>query len=101
MEKYLKEAFKSLDEIDALNEEVFDISLGDDFDKAIEFEDEEPVDDREEEIIIDPLASEEEDLQDDYIGKVVLQCEICQSMIYKDPSEVVVDEELELANELI
>lgn len=98
MEKYLKEAFKSLDEIDTLNEEVFDISLGDDFDRAIEFEDEEPVDDREEEIIIDPLASEEEDLQDDYIGKVVLQCEICQSMIYKDPSEVVIDDELELAN---
>lgn len=98
MEKYLQEAFKAFDEIDTLNEDVFDISINDGLDKAKEFEDEPVWDDREEEIIIDPLAETEEDLKKDYIGKAILQCEICQSMVYKDPSEVVIDEESELAN---
>jgi len=98
MEKYLQEAFKAFDEIDTLNEDVFDISINDGLDKAKEFEDEPVWDDREEEIIIDPLAETEEDLQKDYIGKAILQCEICQSMVYKDPSEVIIDEESELAN---
>lgn len=95
MEKdYLKEAFKALEE---LNEDVFDISLSDEFEDAKEFI-EEPVDDREEEIIIDPLAETEEELEKDYIGKAILQCEICQSMIYKNPDEVIIDEESGLAN---
>ena len=98
MEKYLQEAFKAFDEIDTLNEDVFDISINDGLDKAKEFEEEPVWDDREEEIIIDPLAETEEDLQKDYVGKAILQCEICQSMVYKDPSEVVIDEESELAN---
>lgn len=95
MEKsYLTEAFKALEE---LNEDVFDISLSDGLEDAKDFM-EEPVDDREEEIIIDPLAETEEDLEKDYLGKAILQCEICQSMIYKNPDEVVIDEELGLAN---
>lgn len=95
MEKtYLTEAFKALEE---LNEEVFDISFDNGFEDAKEFM-EEPVDDREEEIIIDPLAETEEDLEKDYVGKAILQCEICKSMIYKNPDEVVIDEESELAN---
>ncbi len=95
MEKdYLKEAFKALEE---LNEDVFDISLSDGLEDAKDFM-EEPVDDREEEIIIDPLAETEEDLEKDYLGKAILQCEICQSMIYKNPDEVVIDEEVGLAN---
>ena len=95
MEKYLQEAFKAFEE---LNEDVFDISTVDGLEKAKEFEDEPVWDDREEEIIIDPLAETEEELQKDYIGKAILQCEICQSMIYKNPDEVVIDEETELAN---
>ena len=96
MEKYLQEAFKAFDE---LNEDVFDISTVDGLEKAKEFENEEPLwDDRDEEIIIDPLAETEEELEKDYIGKAILQCEICQSMIYKDPADVVIDEEAELAN---
>ena len=94
MENYLHEAFKAFNE---LNEEVFDVSTTVGFEDAKEF-DEMPVDDREEEIIIDPLAADEEELEKDYVGKAILQCEICQSMIYKDPSEVVIDEEAGLAN---
>ena len=91
---YFSEAFKALDE---LNEEVFDISINDGFEKAKDFV-EEPVDNREDEIIIDPLAETEEDLEKDYIGKVILQCPICQSMVYKAPDEVIIDEEQGLAN---
>ena len=95
MEKYLQEAFKAFDE---LNEDVFDISINDGLEKAKEFEDEPVWDDRENQIIIDPLAETEEELEKDYIGKAILQCEICQSMIYKNPDEVVIDEETGLAN---
>ena len=95
MEKYLQEAFKAFDE---LNEDVFDISINDGLEKAKEFEDEPVWDDRENQIIIDPLAETEEELEKDYIGKAILQCEICQSMIYKNPDEVIIDEEAGLAN---
>ena len=95
MEKYLQEAFKAFEE---LNEDVFDISINDGLEKAKEFEDEPVWDDRENQIIIDPLAKTEEELEKDYIGKAILQCEICQSMIYKNPDEVIIDEETELAN---
>lgn len=98
MEKYLQEAFKAFDEIDALNEDVFDISINDGLEKAKEFEDEPVWDDREEEIIIDPLAETKDELEKDYVGKAILQCEICKSMIYKNPDEVVIDEETGLAN---
>lgn len=91
---YLQEAFKAFD---ALNEEVFDISLADGLDKAKEFEDEIAIDDSAI-VVIDPEAEVEEDVEESYIGKAIMKCEICQSLIYKDPSEVVVDEELQLAN---
>ena len=89
---YLTEAFKAFDD---LTEDVFDISVNDGIEKAKEFI-EEPVDELE--IIYDPLATEEEEIKDSYLGKAILQCEICQSMLYKDPSEVVINEEMGLAN---
>ena len=94
MEKknYLTEAFQALKMLD-LNEEVFDID-DDGIAQANNFMDYED----EVEAIIDPLAETEEELQDSYIGKAILDCVICQSKIYKDPSEVVIDEEAALAN---
>lgn len=89
---YLTEAFKAFN---VLNEDVFDISVKDGFEDAKEFV-EEPVEEME--VIYDPLASDEEELEDTYVGKAILRCEICQSMLYKDPSEVVIDEESKLAN---
>lgn len=89
---YLAEAFKALN---ALNEDTF--SLTDDgINKLSEFEQN---DDLADEIsVIDPEAETEDDLQDSYVGKVILDCSVCHSKLYKDKSEVTVDDEQQLAN---
>lgn len=89
---YLQEAFKQLD---ILNEEDFNLSDKDSFNDLQEFDDDEQmvID------IIDDEASSEEELEDSYIGDVILDCEVCHSKIYKDASEVTVNEETNLANE--
>lgn len=91
---YLMEAFK---EFDALNEEVFDISIEDGFQKAKEFKDA-VVDDFEPIVVIDDTVENEEDVETSYVGKVILQCPTCLSMVYRDPEDVIIDEELEIAN---
>lgn len=91
-EKYLTEAFQ---ELSILDEDVFDIT-DDGIAKAQEFVSSDNEMDFEE--IIDPLAETEEDLQDSYIGKVILDCSICQSKIYKDAEEVTMNEEETLVN---
>ena len=89
---YLMEAFQALKDLD-LKEDAFEITQ-DGTIKAQDFlNDEETV-----ETIIDPLAETEEELEDSYIGKVILDCIICQSKIYKDPEEVTINEEEQLAN---
>lgn len=50
------------------------------------------------ESVIDPTADSVEDLEDSYDGKVILLCNVCHSLIYKDPSEVIVDEDEVSAN---
>ena len=89
---YLSEAFKKLD---VLDEDVFDVDS-----KGIrdfeEFRDNDNTDDVI--TIVDPEAESEEDLSDSYIGKVILDCSVCHTDIYKDKSEVVIDEEQGLAN---
>lgn len=90
---YLAEAFS---ELQLLEEEVFDVTV----DGAAGLQDfisDDNVYD-EMETIIDPLAETEEELQDSYIGKAILDCTICQSKIYKDASEVVLNEDETLAN---
>ena len=88
--KYLSEAFEALN---ILNEDTFDITA----DGITELKDfvsnDEVV-----EPIIDPLAQTEEELKDSYLGKAILDCVICQSKIYKDPEDVVISEEGDLAN---
>ena len=88
---YLTEAFK---ELSLLEEETFNINSEDDvadFKELISAEDD-TVD------IIDDAAENEEELEDSYIGKVVLDCCVCHSKIYKDANDVIVDEEEDLAN---
>jgi hypothetical protein len=90
---YLAEAFS---ELQLLEEEVFDVTV----DGAAGLQDfisDDNVYD-EMETIIDPLAETEEELQDSYIGKAILDCTICQSKIYKDASEVVLNGDETLAN---
>ena len=50
------------------------------------------------ETIIDPEAMTEDDLEASYIGKVILGCDVCHSMIYKAPEEIIIDEESQMAN---
>lgn len=91
-ESYLTEAFKQME---LLESESFDLNK-----KGISeldsFLEDDVLDDFE--TIIDPKATNEDELESSYIGKVILGCNVCHSMIYKDPSEVKVDEESQLAN---
>lgn len=88
---YLSEAFKQLE---ILNEDVFDLDK-DGLEDLKDFQDE-----TEEEVIdvIDPEAENEEELEDSYIGKVILDCSVCHTDIYKDKEDVIIDEETQLAN---
>ena len=92
---YLTEAFKSLRSDDILNEEAFTLdSKG--ADELKQFLDGDNVDDNIQ--VIDPEAETPEELEDSYIGKVILDCCVCHSKLYKDKDEVVIDEDGDLAN---
>lgn len=91
MSDLLKDAFR---ELDFLTEDVFDTS-SDGLQQLQDFNDEEeeaPI------TIIDIEAETEDELKDSYIGNVILECAVCKTKIYKDPKDVVVDEEEGLAN---
>lgn len=88
----LNEAFKALE---SLNEEVFDVS-DDGLQKLSDFMEDDIVDDDIK--VIDPEATTEDELSDSYVGKVILDCGVCHSKIYKDKEEVTLDDEGTLAN---
>ena len=90
--KYLTEAFQDLN---ILNEDTFDINA-DGLAELTSFYNDNDMADLE--TVIDPVAQNEEELQDSYIGKAILDCVICQSKIYKDPEEVIISEDGSLAN---
>ena len=48
--------------------------------------------------VIDPEAETEDELEDTYIGKVILHCPVCNSMIYKDLEDIVKDDVEEVVN---
>lgn len=91
---YLTEAFRALD---LLNEEDFNLSSQDASDEMKDFLDSDDVSVMEIDVI-DPEVTDEEDIQDSYEGKVILDCSVCHSKIYKDPTDVVIDEETDYAN---
>lgn len=92
---YLAEAFKSMRSDDILNEEAFTLdSKG--ADELKQFLDGDDIDDTIS--VIDPDAETPEELEDSYIGKVILDCCVCHSKLYKDKDEVVIDEDGDLAN---
>lgn len=81
----LNEAFKRLD---ALTEETFNTSstgLND----LSSFLDKDNTDDLVK--IIDPEAETEDELKDSYIGKVIINCNICHSNIFKDKEAIEID----------
>lgn len=82
--------FEAFQACNALNEDTFSIS-----DNGIEnlsqfMNDDDVVDTID---VIDPEAETEEELQDSYVGKVIIDCSVCHSKLYKDKSEVIIDEE--------
>ena len=91
---FLSEAFKSLR---MLNEETFDLSVnGEQTDLKDFLDNDEEIDTV---TIIDDEAETEEELKDSYIGKVVLDCNVCHSLIYKDPKDVTIEDEEANINE--
>lgn len=93
---YLSEAFK---ELKLLNEaEEYNLSADPDSVKdAIKMLDDDEISIKSFDVV-DGEADTEEDLQDSYEGKVILDCTICHSMSYKDREDVVIDEETGYAN---
>lgn len=89
---YLSEAFKKLD---FLTEEDFSLYNNDSIDNMGQLlaDPGTPAQD-----VIDPEAETEDELQDTYIGKVILHCPVCNSMIYKDLEDIVKDDVEELVN---
>lgn len=89
---YLSEAFKKLD---FLTEEEFslqDTAGLDDMDQLLKTPASNIAN------VVDPEAETEDELQDTYIGKVILHCPVCNSMIYKDLEDIVKDDVEEVVN---
>ena len=89
---YLTEAFKSLE---ALDEDVFSVSA-DGIKKLDAFENDDEVTD--DITIYDLDAETDDDLQDSYVGKVILDCNVCHSKIYSDKNDIKIDAETGDAN---
>lgn len=88
--------FEAFEALEALNEETFTMS-DDGVEKLGTFmSDDDNVDDVVD--VIDPEAETEEEIKDSYVGKVILDCCVCHSKLYKDKEEVALDEEGILAN---
>lgn len=88
---YLIEAFKALN---ALDEDVFSVS-DDGIEKLSAFEDDDVSDDI---TVYDVDAEDESELEGSYVGKVILDCNVCHSKLYKDKADVVIDDESNNAN---
>lgn len=92
MENYLHEAFQAFK---ALDEDVFPATA--DGEEALKkFLDGDNLEDVE--VIIDPDAETEDELKQSYVGDVIFKCPVCQSMVYKKPEDVEIDEDQGLAN---
>lgn len=91
MSNYLAEAFKQMD---LLTEEDFALTDKgiDELGALLSAEDSENIE------VIDADADDVEELEDSYVGKVILDCVVCHSKIYKDAENVVIDEDRDLAN---
>ena len=89
----LSEAFQKLD---LLESEDFNISSAMDSADLKNFLDSDQITDDVD--IIDKEATEENELEDSYVGKVVVDCCICHSKFYKNPDEIVMDDETECCN---
>lgn len=88
----LTEAFKVLD---SLTEDTFDLDPAG-IAKLSDFENDDFQDDAVQ--VIDVEATTEDELKDSYVGKVILDCQVCHSKHYADKENIVLDETETLAN---
>lgn len=91
----LQEAFRQFELLD--EGEEFILSSSKDVDDAEKFMD--AGDALEVLDVIDPNAETEEELEDSYLDKVIVDCPVCHSKMYKDPDEIEISEEGDLVNE--
>lgn len=80
----LQEAFSKLNMMESSQFELLDDSEKDAMKNFLE-DDEleaEPME------IIDPQAEEESELEDSYVGKIIVQCPVCKSLLYKSEDEI-------------
>ena len=89
--EYLYEAFQELDDLEDTTFELTDDGVRK-LETTIDIDDEEAVE------IYDDDAETEEDLEGSYIGKVILDCPVCRSKVYRDPTQVVVVDGGEVVN---
>ena len=91
MSDYLYEAFKRLDDLD---EDMIELTA-DGYKKLADILDSEEMSLN----VIDPDASEIEEIKDSYLDKIIIDCNVCHSLIYKDAEDIVSSEESEFVNE--
>lgn len=90
-ENYLADAFKAFS---VLNEDAFDTS-SEGLDQLNDFIEGDFTDNIE---IIDMNADTEAELEDSYVGKVILKCPVCASLVYKNADNIVVDDTSDVVN---
>lgn len=87
---YLVEAFQEMDELDDTTFEVDEEGI-----KQVK----DVLDDHTEVVqAYDLDATDDAELKDNYVGKVILKCPVCQSLIYKDREEIKEDEDERVVN---
>ena len=83
---YINEAFRKLN---MLEEDVFDTSIGglNNLSTFLDNDDDDIVK------VIDPEAETEENLSNSYVGKVIIDCNVCHSKIFSEKSDIVLSED--------
>lgn len=84
---YINEAFKKLD---LLEEQMFDTSLNG-VNELSNFMDNDDAQDIVK--VIDPEAETEEDLENSYVGKVIINCNVCHSHIFENKDDIEISED--------
>ena len=72
---------------------AFDIADQDDLGELSKYLDEKDEAEEVIEPIVDEEAGKEEDLKDSYVGKIVIECNVCKNKFYKEEEDIVKSEE--------
>jgi hypothetical protein len=91
-EDYLRDAFKAMDSLD---EDVDTVNVADTNEAAAGLAAEEKAQSEEGNTVdvIDPNTKKEKEMEQSYVGYIVLDCDVCHSKIYKKAEDVKIDGE--------